>query len=325
MILEVVVQDNVTGQAYDISELILEASLETTMSGQPGKLSFTYINDNVAQINEGSPLSFKADGANLFYGYVFKRNKTQDGKVVVLAYDQMRYLKNKDTYVLSGLTASQIFSKICNDYKLKASVISPSSYVVAPKIHDNKTLFEVIQSAVDETLTSSGTWYTLRDNFGTIEFVNVNALKTLVFIGDGSSLLGYNYETSIDSDTYNQVKLIKENKDTKKREVYIIKDSAAIAKWGQLQYFDKMDEKANEAQIRTRAAQILKLKNRLTKSLKLECLGRTEVSAGSGVILGINDLFGEAVAANQYYMVTNCIHKFSNGIHTMNLEVVVSI
>lgn len=325
MNIEAIVQDSKSGVAYDISELITNAVWETTLTNQPGKLTFNYIDDNKVTISEGSPISFKVDGKGVFFGYIFKRGKKKDKKVPVTAYDQMRYLKNKDTYVLSNLTASQIFTKICRDFKLSFEVIDSSSYIVSPRVNDNKTLFEIIQHGIDETLINTGNWFMIKDNFGTLEFVSINSLKTDLFIGDESLLIDFNYESSIDDDSYNQVKLIKDNKETKKREIYIVKDSNTIKQWGLLQYFEKMDENANEAQIKARAEMILKLKNRVTKKLKLECLGDLKVAAGSGVVLGISDLQKEGIAINQYFMVTSCTHTFQNDLHTMQLEVQVSI
>jgi hypothetical protein len=325
MNIEAIVQDSKSGQAYDISELITNVVWETTLTNQPGKLTFNYIDDNKVTISEGSPISFKVDGKGVFFGYIFKKGKKKDEKIPVTAYDQMRYLKNKDTYVLSNLTASQIFTKICNDFKLSSEVKDSSSYIISPRVHDNKTLFEIIQHAIDETLINTGNWYMIRDNFGKLQFISINSMKTDLFIGDESLLIDFDYESSIDDDTYNQVKLIKENKETKKREIYIVKDSNTIKQWGLLQYFEKMDENANVAQIQARAEMILKLKNRVTKKLKLDCLGDLKVTAGSGIVLGIGDLQKEGVAINQYFMVTTCSHTFQNDLHTMQLEVQVSI
>ena len=325
MNIEIIVQDSKSGNVYDISELVTHIKWETSLINQPGKLTFSYLEDEKISINEGSSLSFKVDGKGVFFGYIFKRGKKKDEKIPVTAYDQMRYLKNKDTYVLSNLTASQIFTTLCNDFKLSAEVKDASSYVVSPRVHDNKTLFEIIQHAIDETLINTGNWYMIKDNFGKLEFVSINSLKTDVFIGDKSLLIDFDYESSIDDDTYNQVKLIKENKETKKREIYIVKDSGTIKQWGLLQYFEKMDENANPAQIKARADMILKLKNRATKKLKLECLGDLKICAGSGVVLGISDLEKEGIPINQYFMVVGCTHTFKNDLHTMQLEVQASI
>jgi hypothetical protein len=286
--IELIVQNRTNGKIYDISELVGSVTWDTELKGQPGKLTFDYIEDSSVIIPEGSPLTFKVDGRGVFYGFVFKRSLTNDkNKKTITAYDQMRYLKNKDTYVISGMTASNLFAKLCKDVQLPYRVTNDSSYVLAKQVFDNKTLFEIIEAGIDQTLAYTGNWYTIRDNFGTLEFVNLNSLKTNVFIGDESLLSAYTYTGSIDEDTYNQIKLIKENSETGKREIFVVKDSSTIAQWGLLQYFEKMDKEANSAQITQRANSLLALKNRVTHELKLDCLGDLRVSAGSGVIVGI--------------------------------------
>lgn len=326
MRLDLIAQDRKTGSVYDLSELVKSgATWETNMEDQPGKLTFDYIDQDSIILNEGSAISLKIDDIGIFFGYLFKRSKTKTGVVTITAYDQMRYLKNKDTYVFSDITASEIFSRICSDFVLEAEVVSPSSYVVAPRVHDNKNLFEIIRYSIDETLINSGNWYLIRDNFGKLQFVSINSLKTDLFIGDASLLTDYDYSSSIDDDSYNQIKLIKENKESQKREVYITKDSGAIKQWGLLQYFESMEEDANEAQIQERANQLLKLKNREVKKIKLNVLGDLRVFAGAGVVVGISDLEKEGLEANQYFMVNKCTHNFSNDLHTMQLELQVSI
>lgn len=325
MNLEMTVQDSVSGTIYDLSELVESVSWDTTMQSQPGKLTFSYLYDPKVVINEGSPVSLKIDGAGVFFGYIFKRTKNQEEKVAIIAYDQMRYLKNKDTYVLSGYTASSLFEKICKDFKLVYRLLDLSTYVIPNKIQDNKALFETIQYGVDVTLANAGKWYFFYDNFGTLEFVDINRLKTLVYLGDASLTSGYEFVSSIDDDTYNQVKLAKENKTTAKRDIYIVKDSSTIRTWGTLQYFETMGEDANEAQIKARADQLLKLKNRVTKTFKWTGLGDLKVRAGSGVVIGIEELKDLGMPYEVYFMVTGCSHAFENDNHTMQLELQVSI
>lgn len=325
MTLEIIVQDSKTGKAWDISELVSNATWETTLADQPGKLSLEVIKDDKVVVSEGSPVTVKAGGQGIFYGFLFKKTVSDGATSTYVFYDQLRYLKNKDTYVFSGVTASQTFSRLCTDFQIKHRVVSPSSYVCAPKVNDNETLFNMVQGAIDETLMNRGDWYMIRDNFGTLEFVHLNALKTTLFIGDESLATSFEYTSSIDDDSFNQVKLIKENKETQKREVYLVKDSKNIKQWGLLQFFEKMDEKANAAQIKQRADMILKLKNRPTRALKFACIGDLRVRAGNGIVVELKDLHPEGLTKPQYFLVTKCSHQFQGNHHTMDLELQVSV
>lgn len=327
MTIELLVQDTETGRINEISELVDTITWSTYMVDQPGKLTFNFIDAEAKlPVTEGSRVSFKVNGEGVFFGIVFKLDLTEAETIAVTAYDQLRYLKNKDTYVVSSTTASQLFAKICADFKLKYKILDASSYVLPSSVEDNKALMEMLQKSINLTLINKGEWYTIRDNFGTLEFSTLNRLKTTVVIGDASSLETYSFSSSIDDDTFNLVKLIKENKDTGKREVYIVKDSSTIAKWGTLQYFEKMDEDANAAQIQERAEMMLKLKNRKTKTLKLNnVLGDLRVFAGSGVVLSIQKLVNKGVNLNKYFMVTEATHIFQNDLHTMSLGMQVSV
>ncbi len=328
MDIQIIIQNNTDGKVYDVSKLALKISWETTLSGQPGKLTFDLLPDPDTKINEGSPISLKVNGTGVFFGYIFKRQIKKDDITSITAYDQMRYLKNKDTYapaVLSGMTASQRFEKLCKDFQLKYRVVNASNYVLADKLFDNKSLFEIMEACIDETLAFNGNWFVIRDNFGVLEFCNLNNLKTTLIIGDKSLLQEQDYESSIDNDTYNKIKIVQENEKSGKRDVYIVQDGANMKKWGNLQYFEKVDDNLNAAQIQQYAEMLLKAKNRITKKLKLTCIGDLKVFAGAGVILSIEDLQREGVPINQYFLVTSCTHTFENDLHTMKLEVQVSV
>ena len=182
----------------------------------------------------------------------------------------------------------------------------------------------MIQDAIDATLSNTGRWYAIRDNFGVLEHVDLAMLKVGLLVGDASLLTGYEYETSIDSETANQVKLVKDNKETQKRDVYIERDGSTIQRWGLLQHFEVMDEKANEAQIIQRAQMLLRLKNRPTRRLKLSALGDLRVREGVGIGTAIRDLDAEGVGSQRFGLVKSCEHEFRNGLHKMTLEIEVA-
>ena len=126
----------------------------------------------------------------------------------------------------------------------------------------------------------------------------------------------YNYESSIDSDTYNQIKLTYDNSDTGKREVYIARDSSNIEKWGVLQYYDTIDEKTNGAM---KARSLLELYNQKTKKLELKnILGDVRVRGGSLIIVNLN--LGDVKLKN-FMLVEKAKHTFKNGEHFMDLTV----
>ena len=124
----------------------------------------------------------------------------------------------------------------------------------------------------------------------------------------------FDYESSIDSETYNQIKLTYDNSETGKREVYIVKDSSNINKWGILQYFDTIDEKTNGT---VKAQALLDLYNQKTRSLQIkDALGDIRVRGGSLIIVNLN--LGDIKLQN-FMLVEKAVHKFKNGEHFMDL------
>ena len=320
MSIEVLVQDSATKKGYDLSQVIKDLTISTQMEEQPGKLILNYIDNIEESFSSGSSISVKVDGKGVFLGYVFKIKPYPNHEVQLTAYDQMRYLQNKDTYNLSSMSCDKIFEKICQDCQLKYKVIDRSRYNVAAKIFDNESYYSMIQYGLDQALINEGYRYIVRDNYGTLEHVELRTIASNLLIGEDSLLTDYDYELSIDDETYNQIKLIKEDSETKKRKVYIVKDSSNISRWGVLQYFEKVDENMNSAQIESQATNLLRTKNKETKTLKLTCIGDLRIREGVAVVVGIKALEKYGVKYNSYYFVNSCDHKFENGQHTMTLD-----
>lgn len=314
--------DNRNEKAYDISQVIHNVEITTHIKDDPGKATFDVIKSDGLEFWEGATVSIQLDGYKLFRGFVFskKRNKESDF-ISVTCYDQLRYLKNKDSYVFENMTSDQIFSRICTDFVLKHRVVDKSSYVCAPRSNDATGLYEMVKTALDDTLINSKKWFIIRDNYGVLEHINVFSLQAGVVLGDESGVEDFTYETSIDSDTYNQIKLYRDNQDSGKREVFIVNDTinkgSTLKAWGILQLYEKVDEKLNTAQVEQKAKGLLRLYNNTKRSLKLQCMGVPHICAGSIFQCSIKDL-GD-IYLNRYLLVTQCSHKISNGVHTMEL------
>ena len=223
-----------------------EITWTTERKGAAGKLEFKVIKDDILKFEEGNPVAFKVDNTNLFYGFVFKKKMDKTKIITTTAYDQLRYLKNKDTRVYTNKRADEVVKSIANDYQLNIGVLENTEYVIAKKAESNQSLFDIILNALDETIRNKKEMYVLYDDFGKLCLKNLERMKVGLII-DEETGENYDYESSIDSDTYNQIKLTYDNSDTGKREVYMAKDSSNIEKWGVLQYFDTIDEKTNRS------------------------------------------------------------------------------
>ena len=297
---------------------VVEGSVtwETTRIGQPGKLTFSVVNDDDLDFQEGNPVIFKAGEKNIFFGFVFTKSRDKEQIIKVTAYDQLRYLKNKDTYVYTKKKASDVVKMIAKDFNLNAGEIADTGYVIPSRIRENMTLFDMIYDALDLTLLNRRKLYVLYDDFGKLTLKDVETMKIPDLVLGEYNSQNFSYTTDIDSDTHNKVKLYRDNEETGKREVYIAQDSSNINNWGVLQYFDKVDENTNP---KAKAESILKLKNKKKRTLQLkDILGDIRVRAGSSAMTLLEDV-GD-ISVTQYMLVEKCKHVFGNDEHWMTLD-----
>lgn len=285
----------------------------TERKGAAGKLEFKVLKDNIINFEEGNPVAFKVDNTNLFYGFVFKKKRDKEKIITTTAYDQLRYLKNKDTKTYTNKRADELVQMIANEYQLNTGVLENTGYVIAKKAESNQSLFDIILNALDETIRNRKEMYVLYDDYGKICLKNLERMKVGLVI-DEETGENYDYESSIDSDTYNQIKLTHDNSDTGKREIYIARDSSNIEKWGVLQYFDTIDEKTNGA---VKARALLDLYNQKTRSLEIKnALGDIRVRGGSLIIVNLD--LGDIKLKN-FMLVEKAKHTFKDGEHFMDL------
>ena len=140
-----------------LQEPIVEEGIQwtTERAGSPSTLKFTAIKDDTLAFMEGDPVRMKVDGKNVFYGFVFTKKRNKQHHIEVTAYDQLRYLKNKDTYVYENKTASQVIRMIANDFRLNLGTIESTGDTIPSRVEDNQSLFDIIQNALDLELQNS--------------------------------------------------------------------------------------------------------------------------------------------------------------------------
>lgn len=280
----------------------------------PGKLTFKVIVDGILNISEGNAVRLKWNGANIFYGFIFSKQIDKDKVMTITAYDQLRYLKNKDTYVIEDKTASEVVKIICDDFNMQAGELEDTSYKIASSVEDNQTLFDIIENALDTTLENTKKMYVMYDDFGKVTLKSIDNMQLNLLI-DEETGENYDYTSSIDEETYNKIKLVFDNETTGQRDVYISQDSSNINSWGVLQYYDTLDEGENG---QVKADSLLQLYNQKTKKLTIKnAFGDTRVRAGSMVVVMLD--LGDVKLQN-YMLVEKCTHTFKIDSHMMELK-----
>lgn len=317
MDVELLVEDETGTKAF---QPIVEEGIEwsTERRSTPGKLTFKVVKDDIINFTEGSAVRLKINGQNVFFGFVFTKKRDKDQIINVTAYDQLRYLKNKDTYVYENKTASDFIKMLAADFKLQTGTIEDTGFIIASRVETNATLFDMIENALDSELTNKKEMYVLYDDFGKLALKNISNM----YVGDPGAYLmideetgeNFEYTSTIDDGTYNKIKLTYDNENTGKREVYIAQSSENMNKWGILQYFDTLQEGENG---QAKADAFLELYNKKTRNLKItNAIGDTRVRAGSMVVVNLN--LGDATVKN-FMLVEKVKHMFKEGEHWMDL------
>lgn len=286
---------------------------KTERKGYPGELKFNIIQDDIINITEGNAVRLKKDDSNIFYGFIFSKSSDKEKIVTITAYDQLRYFKNKDTYVYENKTAGELIKMLANDFNMQTGTIEDTNYKIASRVEENVTLFDMVQNALDLTIQNKKEMYVMFDDFGKITLKNI-ASMVLDCLVDEETAENYSYKSSIDENTYNKIKLVRENEKTGKRDVYIAQSSKNMNEWGVLQYFDTLQEGEN-GQFKVNA--LLELYNKKTRNLSIKKMfGDVRVRAGCLIPVKLN--LGD-INILKLMLVEKCSHTFKESEHYMDL------
>ena len=301
MAVELFIQHGSTIQ-YPVVEEGAKLTLER--KGTPGKLEFTVVKCAGLNFQEGDPVKLTVDGTPMFYGFVFKKKRDKGPTIDVVAFDQLRYLKNKDTLTEEGLKASDLLKRLATDFQLNLGDVEDTGYTIETIVEENQTLFDMIQNALDETLMNTKQLFVLYDDVGKLTLKNINSMKLDLLI-DEETGENFSYESSIDDQTYNKIKLAYNNEETGKRELYVAQDAEKNNQWCVLQDFEEIQTKPGAS---AKADALLKLYDQKTRRLTIQdAFGDVRVRAGSAVVVALN--LGDIIT-NNFMVVNKVTHTF---------------
>lgn len=289
--------------------------IEWERTGSPGKLTFTVVKPSSGALSftEGDPVCFYYDKKPIFMGYVFTKKFNKERNIEVTCYDQLRYLKNKYTYVFENKTATQIVKALCNDFNLQLGTLNNTSYIIPAVAEENKAAIDIVLDVLEETLLNTGNMYVFYDDFGKLQLKDcANMVSTTLIMEDTAE--NFDYSSSIDNETYNSVVLYYKG-DNETIQLFTASSPTTISQWGTLRYFEEVK---NPTIGQNKANALLNLYNRKTRELKITgAFG--DVTVRGGTLIPINLDLGEGVIKNRYMLVEKVTHKFENDHHTMDL------
>ena len=286
--------------------------IEWERTGSPGKLTFTVLKTEGVDFSEGDPVCFYYDKKPVFMGYVFKKSRDREQQIEVTCYDQIRYLKNKYTYIFENKTASQIISALCNDFNLSTGAMDNTGYVIPAISKENISALDIALDVLEETLLNTGNMFVLYDDFGKINAKNCANMMSTTLIYEQSAE-NFDYSSSIDDETYNNIVLYYKGDDNT-IQIFTASSEARIREWGTLRYFEEVD---NPTSAQNKANALLNLYNKKTRELTIDgAFGDVTVRGGTLIPVKLN--LGD-INVNNYMLVEKVTHKFNKDHYTMDL------
>ena len=315
---ELLITEKRTGKLWNAAPCVTTASYTTNRTGSPGKFTFTLLKAGGISFVEGDVVRFSVDGTLVFYGWVFNKKKDRWGVIDVTCYDSLRYLKANASYRFYGQTASQILTQIAADFQIPLDEVQDTGYQIPTLMEENQSCLDIIETAIQQTLIHTGVIYVLYDSGKGLCLKKTEDMISDTMIGDGSLVTNYTYETDIDQQTYNSVKLAKANEQTGRADVVEVMDSETVGQWGLLRLYQTVDGETNLAQMQEQAQTMLKYHNRQLRSLKVDSLGVLGLRAGMMVLMKIKGL-GD-INLDQYVLLEKVTHTFEQEKHTMTFD-----
>ena len=298
----------------DITDLITDLSIKTTMEPQPGVLNMNAIGDGFEFIL-GSLITITIEGKEIFYGFIFSVSTSKAKTVQIVAYDVLRYLKSKDTYSLDKpQSASDIFKIVCKRLELETGTVDEATWKQIPEVQENTGGFDFIRTAIENALAHEKKFYVLIPEGKKIAFRDLTKLQTNIIIDEENGEIDYQHNANIDEETYNQFKIISEDA----REWKGYRNESHVKQWGLLQYSQKFGEPVTEKDLPEILEKLALIYDRPKQRLTLTCFGDWNVRAGSGVHVRFSSF--KNFDSGQGYYVRECTHTLTNARHEMNLE-----
>lgn len=282
------------------------------------KLNVSFVNtvDGRTQawrIEHGRELRLNYEGRELFRGVTFDFRIDHRGRMSLTAYDENTYLtRSQDTRKFTNVKASQIVKQLCDEFGIATGTIADTGYVIPKLILRDKTLWEMMITALTYSQKQTGRRFFITSREGRLHLLERKEQVVRWLLENGRNITGASYAQSIE-DMRTQVKVIGGDPE-KKPIIATVKDDALIKRFGVMQHLERVDPDMTRSQVEQRAKQLLVELGTIDDNAQVDALGNAEVTAGTAIYAreSMTGLVGG-------FYVTADTHTFANGNHMMSL------
>jgi hypothetical protein len=266
------------------------------------------------QFEEGSEILLLEDEEELFRGIIFSTNINDLGQMSITVYDQNIYLtKNKETIKMINVTASEVVKRLCDQFEIPYGQIDDTGYIIPRYLMKNKTLWEMMVTALTLTYKQSGRNFVLRSSKGKLTLLERKSQVVQWVLENGVNIISASYSRSID-ELRNKVKVLGGDEDNPI--TVIVQDQALIDRYGIMQEMEERYGKdVKKSELEQLAKQQLDNLAKISDEGNLQALGISDVVSGCSVYV-VEKMTG---IVGGYY-VTSDDHSYSDGSHKMSIK-----
>ena len=258
-----------------------------------------------ANIKLGDIVSLYDDSTRLFVGAITARERTAEiGTASYTAKDFMHYLlRSSMSKIYKQTTPEKIARQACKEAGVPCGSLAATGVTIKKLIFDEKSIYDIITRAYKSVTATTGKRYLLIMD-GKKLIITEKGKSSGVTLEQGKDITGATYSDTTD----NMVNLVKIYND-KKEQIGEVKKSNLVTKYGVYQSaYTKEDGVNAKKEAKSMLAGI-------KKEASVEAIGNTAAVAGKSITI-----YDKATGLKGIFYITSDEHTFSDGIHTMSLE-----
>lgn len=258
-----------------------------------------------ANIKLGDIVSLYDGSTRLFVGVVTTRERTAEiGTASYTAKDFMHYLlRSNMSKVYKRTTPEKITRQVCKEAGVPCGALAATGVTIKKLIFDDKSIYDIIARAYRKVTATTGKRYLLTMD-GKKLTITEKGKSSGVTLEQGKDITGATYSDTTDE----MVNLVKIYND-KKEQIGEVKKANLVTKYGVYQStYTKEEDVSAKKEAQSMLAGI-------KKEASIEAIGNTAAVAGKSII--IHD---KATGLSGTFYITSDEHAFSEGVHTMSLE-----
>lgn len=251
-------------------------------------------------------LMYLYDGTKqLFVGTVTAREKTAEvGTVTYTAMDFMHHLlRSNASYTFRNTTPEKIARKVCGDLKIKTENLASTKTNIPKLFFEDKPIYDILVAAYRKANAKTGKKY-MPAMSGKKVTVIQKGKPSGVRLQQGADITDAAYTDTVDG-MVNSVNIYNE----KRKRLGTVQNRKAVEKYGVYQQTYRKEKGAN-AKKEAKA-----LLAGITKEATVEAIGNVKAISGYSI-----EICDKAAGLSGTFYITGDTHTFSDGVHTMSLE-----